>query len=266
MHTLRLFLRRLSLALATIMFLAPGVSLADITIAVVGGMSGPFEKIGQEFQQGTRGAVHAINEAGGLLGQKVKFIFRDDHCKADEARAIAAEFVQLEVNMVMGHLCSDASIAASVVYENAGLIAISPSSTNPELTERGLNFTFRVTGRDDMQGFVLAEHILRNFKTRRLAILYDDNGYSKGVTKVAQAFVTKGGMKVAMKELVPADGPWNFSEIIEKMRANKIDLVLYPGLPGPIMAFAQQIKAAKFKVRMLGSDAFTGLKFDKTNR
>ncbi|MBT3789836.1 MAG: branched-chain amino acid ABC transporter substrate-binding protein [Alphaproteobacteria bacterium] len=258
--------RNLTAGLMLSGLLLPVAAEAEITIAVVGAMAGPFEKIGKEFKQGTRGAVKEINDGGGLLGQKVKFIVRDDNCNPEEAKKIASEIVELDIAFVMGHLCSDASIAASDIYEKHNLLAMSPSSTSPELTDRGYNLAFRTTGRDDMQGFVLAEHILRNFKTKRLAVIYDDNGYSKGLTKTTGDFVKKGGMKDIYQVMAPKAEPFDFSAIIARMKKDNIQLAFYPGLPGPVLAFARQIKEAKLKVRLLGSDAFSGIKFDDSNR
>ena len=243
----------------------PTISSADITIAVVGGMAGPLEKIGTEFKQGTRGAVDAINSGGGLLGEKITILVRDDQCDPKEAKAIAEELAAKKIPFVMGHLCSDASIAASDVYEKAGIIQISPSSTNPKLTERGMKNIFRTIGRDDMQGFVIAEHILRCFKVKRLGIIVDDNNYSKGVAQVAQKFLNQAGIREVFFATAPS-APYDFSTILEQIRDTKVEVVLYPGLPGPVSELAKQIKIKKLKLRLIGSDAFSGIKFDDQNR
>ncbi len=245
--------------------LLPTMSKADITIAVVGGMEGPFEKIGIEFKQGVRGVVDAINENGGLLGQKLDIIVRDDNCDSDKAIKIAKELVMLKVSMVMGHLCSHASIAASEIYEKAGIIEISPSSTNPEYTERGYKYIFRTTGRDDIQGFVIAEHIIRSYKTKNIGIIYGDNTYSKGVAEIAKKFLNQGSVQEVFFEEAPKE-PFDFASIFALIAINNIDVLLYPGLPGAITAFAAQAKENGVKVRLIGSDAFSGIIFDDTNR
>jgi len=238
---------------------------ADITFAVVGGMSGPFEKIGKEFTEGARGAVEAINEAGGVLGQKVSYIVRDGKCDAKEAVKIAQEIVAKKIPFVMGHLCSDASIAASSIYEKAGVIQISPSSTNPTYTDRGLKYVFRTTGRDDMQGFVIAEHILRSFKTKTLGIAFEDAAYSRGVANVTKEFLNKGGMQEKFILEFPKETA-DFSKLIGQIRDNKVDVLLFPGFPGSMISFAEQAKKAGVKVRMVGGDSFSGIKFTDENK
>jgi branched-chain amino acid transport system substrate-binding protein len=243
-------------SLTAAMFFIPALAQADITVAVVGGMSGPFDKIGSWFQNGTRGAIEEINDGGGLLGQQVKFIVRDDNCEPDKAADIAKELVGLGVKLVMGHLCSDASIAASEIYDKNGIIEISPSSTSPAYTDRGLNNIFRTTGRDDMQGFVLAEHITRNFKTKRLGIIYDDNSYSRGVVEVARGFLHQAGIKEVFYEMAPGE-PFNYSSLISKIATSGVNVILYPANPAQFGKFVLQAHEKGAKFRLIGGDTFT---------
>ena len=239
-------------------FIAPGTSRADITFAVVGGMSGPFEQIGSWFKNGSQGAVDDINKAGGLLGQQVKFIVRDDECDPEKAVEIAKELVRKKVPFVMGHLCSDASIAASEIYEKNGIIEISPSSTNPKYTERGLANVFRTTGRDDMQGFVISEQILRNFTFKPLAIIHDDTEYSRGIVENAQKFLEEGEKTAVFVAQAPGK-PYDFSKIIERIRVNEIGVVLYPALPDQLAEFLVQLSKSGLKPQIIGGDTFTNV-------
>ncbi len=243
----------------------PATLHADTTFAVVGAMSGSFTKIGNEFKQGARGAVEHINGSGGVLGKRLSFIVRDDECDPAKAIEIAEEIVQKKIPFVMGHLCSDASIAASGIYEKAGTIQISPSSTNPKYTERGLKYVFRTTGRDDMQGFVIAEHIVRNFKTKRLGIVFERTDYSKGVASVTKEFLNKGGIQELFYLEAPKK-PYDFSPLFQQIKTHKVNVLLFPGLPGPVMELARQIKAAGIKIRLIGSDSFSGITITKENR
>ncbi len=253
-----------TLALLTALAMAkPGQ--ADITFAVVGGMSGPFSKIGKEFTEGARGAAEAINEAGGVLGQPVKFIVRDGKCDAKEAVKIAQEVVEKKIPFVMGHLCSDASIAASEIYEKAGIIQISPSSTNPKYTDRGFKNVFRTTGRDDMQGFVIAEHILRSFKTKKIGVAFEDDAYSRGVAEVTRKFLNQGGIQELFFEQLPK-GTTDFKRLFALISKHKVSVLLFPGFPGSIVSYAEQAKKANIKARLVGGDSFSGIKFTKENK
>ena len=256
---------RIAAFLAGALAAAPLSAAADITFAVVGAMSGPFTKIGTEFKQGARGAVESINADGGVLGQKLAYIVRDDECNAAKASKVAEEIVAMKIPFVVGHLCSEASIAASDIYEAAGVVQISPSSTNPNYTERGLKYAFRTTGRDDMQGFVIAEHILRNFKTKRLGIAYQDKEYSRGVAEVTKRFLNQGGIEELFFMKLPSE-PDDFSAVFDEIKKMNVNVLLFPGHPGAVMKLASQIKQKGVTIRVIGADAFSGITFTDENR
>ena len=242
--------------------LSPAATRAEIEFAVVGAMSGPLAPIGSWFKSAASGAIEDINASGGLLGEQVDFIVRDDECNADKARSIAEDLAALKMPFVMGHLCSDASIAASEVYEKNGMIAISPASTNPALTDRGMSNIFRTTGRDDMQGFVLAEHILRNFKTQSLAILHDPTAYSRGVVDVAKNFLNQAGKEEVLFESTP-EAPFDFSAIFDAIEEKKVQVVLYPAMPVQLAHFVKQREKRGLEFQLLGGDTFTDVVLEK---
>ena len=244
------------------LFFSPATSQAKTTFAVVGGMSGPLEQMGNWFKNGAQGAVEEINSSGGLLGDQVEFIVRDDECDPVKAKAIAEELAELKIPFVMGHLCSDASIAASGIYEKNGIIAISPASTNPALTENGMSNIFRTTGRDDMQGFVLAEHILRNYKTKTLAIVYDPSIYSRGVVDVAKKALNQAGKQEVFFEQAP-EAPFDFSKLFDKIEEKKVQVLLYPAMINQMAELAKQRKKRGLKFQLIGGDTFTNLILDK---
>ena len=241
---------------------SPAASQAKTIFAVVGGMAGPFEQIGTWFKNGAQGAVEEINSSGGLLGDQVEFIVRDDECDPVKAKAIAEELAGLKVPFVMGHLCSDASIPASGIYEKNGIIAISPASTNPALTDNGMSNIFRTTGRDDMQGFVLAEHILRNFKTKTLAIVYGPSIYSRGVVDVAKRVLNQAGKDEVLFEEAPK-APFDFSVLFDKIEEKKVQVVLCPAINDLIAELVRQRKKRGLKFQLLGGDTFTNIILDK---
>jgi branched-chain amino acid transport system substrate-binding protein len=122
---------------------------AAILIGVAGPMTGKDAWFGEQLQRGAQLAVADINAGGGVLGQQVRLISADDFCDPEQAVAAAQKLVSEGVIFVVGHFCSHASIPASKVYEAAGVLMISPSSSNPLLTELGRANVFRVTHRDD---------------------------------------------------------------------------------------------------------------------
>src|SRR5262245_54355474 len=116
---------------------------AEVLIGVGGPMTGKDSWFGERMQRGAELAVTDINGKGGVLGQQIHVLVADDFCDPEQAVAAAKKLVDDGVAMVVGHHCSGASIPASEVYEAAGVVQISPSSTNPLLTEQGRANVFR---------------------------------------------------------------------------------------------------------------------------
>ena len=133
------------------------------------------------MQRGAELAVADINAAGGVLGEQVQLIAADDFCDPSQAVAAAQKLVSEGVVLVVGHYCSGASIPASEIYEAAGILQISPASTNPMLTERGRANVFRVIGRDDAFGLTAGDYLADHWADKKIAILHDDTVFGKGL-------------------------------------------------------------------------------------
>ena len=163
-------LLRITLA-AAVLGTAP--ARADILVGVAAPLTGPYEWGGEEAEHGVELTAAELNAAGGLLGQRVALSLADDYCDPEQAVAAARKLVADKVVAVIGHQCSGAAIPASEVYEAARIPFVTGSATNPLLTDRGLRFTFRATFRDDTQGVLAAEHMVRDLGARRIAVVHD---------------------------------------------------------------------------------------------
>ena len=140
---------------------------AEIMIGAGGPITGQLAWIGEQMQRGAEMAVVDINAAGGVLGQQVLLITADDFCDPKQAVAAAQKLVSDGVVFVVGHMCSESSIPASKLYEAAGILQISPASTNPMLTEQGYANVFRVIGRDDAQGIVAGNYLADHWNDKK---------------------------------------------------------------------------------------------------
>ncbi len=122
-------------------------------IGVAGPFTGPNATYGDQYWHGATQAAEDINAAGGINGEKIKLVQGDDACEPKQAVAVANRLVdQDKVKAVVGHFCSSSTMPASEVYSDAGILSITPGSTNPLITERGMSDMFRMCGRDDQQG------------------------------------------------------------------------------------------------------------------
>src|SRR5438477_6171030 len=184
-------------------FLAFGAGLAlsgaamaqDISVAVVGPMTGSEASFGQQFKNGAELAVAEINAAGGLLGKKLKLEIGDDACDPKQAVSVAEKMAGMKIPFVAGHFCSSTSIPASETYAEGNVLEITPGSTNPQFTERGLWNTFRVCGRDDQQGMVAGEYLAKTLANKNIAILNDKTTYGKGLDDETKKAMNKAGVQ-----------------------------------------------------------------------
>ncbi len=141
-----------------------GAAQGQIMIGVAGPVTGPNAAFGAQLKNGVEQAVEDINAAGGVNGQKLQIVVGDDVSDPKQGVSVANKFVSEGVKMVVGHFNSGVSIPASEVYQEAGIVQITPASTNPRFTERNMWNTFRTCGRDDQQGAVAGAYLASKFK------------------------------------------------------------------------------------------------------
>ncbi len=221
-------LRLTGLAAGLSLALAGAASAQDITIGVAGPLTGQYASFGQQFKNGATMAIADINAAGGVLGKKLKMDIQDDACDPKQARSVAEKLVGANVPVVIGHFCSGSSIPASDVYADAGVIEITPASTNPKFTERGMWNLFRVCGRDDQQGQVAGEYIATHYKGKNIAIVHDKQTYSQGLADEIKKTLNKAGVKIKMMEAYGKDDK-DFNALVSRMKADSIDVVYVGG-------------------------------------
>src|SRR6188768_3574617 len=173
-------LTTLGLALAAAIAFA-GTAQAQIKMGVAGPITGPNAAFGAQLKNGTEQAVEDINAAGGIMGQKIVVSTGDDVSDPKQGVSVANKFAGDGIKFVVGHFNSGVTIPASEVYQENGMLMVSPSATNPQVTERGMWDVFRTCGRDDQQGQVAGAYILKHFKGKKIAIVHDKTTYGKGL-------------------------------------------------------------------------------------
>jgi branched-chain amino acid transport system substrate-binding protein len=200
---------------------------AEVLIGVAGPMTGANAWPGEQMQRGAELAVADINAAGGVLGEEVRLLTADDFCDPDQAVAAARKLVSEGVIFVAGHYCSGASIPASKIYEDAGVLMISPASSNPTLTEQGRANVFRVIIRDDADGIMDGNYLADHWSGEQIAILHDDSVFGKGLADATRDQLHKRGVTEAIyKAFEPGKSDYS-TEIGELQSANIA--VLYVG-------------------------------------
>src|ERR1700747_209067 len=148
-----------------------GAASAQVKIGVAGPITGPNAAFGAQLTHGVEQAAEDINKAGGILGQQITVEQGDDVSDPKQGVSVANKFVGDGVKFVVGHFNSGVTIPASDVYSENGILFITPSATNPKVTERKLWDAFRTCGRDDQQGMVWAALVRDYLKGKKIAVV-----------------------------------------------------------------------------------------------
>src|ERR1700722_7937419 len=177
-----------------------GSAAAQIKMGMGGPITGPSATEGAQIKNGTDQAVKDVNEAGGILGQKITLIFGDDVSDPKQGVSVANKFAGDGVKFVIGHYNSGVTMPASEVYQENGILEITPSATHPKITERGMWNIFRTCGRDDQQGKVAGNYILAHFKDKKIAFVNDKTTYGKGLADETLKTIKAGAMNAVLNE------------------------------------------------------------------
>lgn len=235
-----------------------------IRIGVAGSHSGDLASYGLPTVKAAELVVKDINAKGGVLGRKVELLVEDDACKPEMAANIAAKLVSSKVDAVIGHICSGATKAAIGIYKDAGIIAISPSATHPELTQSGQypNF-FRTIAPDDAQARLQVDFAINSLKARRIAVLHDKGDYGKGLAEYARKFIeSSNAAQVVLFEGV-TPGAVDYSAVVQKIKGSDADAVIYGGYHPEASSIVMQMRKKNMKTWFISDDGVKDITFIK---
>ncbi len=250
-----------SLIGATISFLCGiAAAQAEIKVGIAGPLSGSALPSGEQQEIGALKAFDHLNEAGGLLGEEIVVTSVDDACEPEQAKAVARQLVSEGVIFVVGHVCSSASLAASKIYEEAGIIMISPASTNPKVTDEGGRNVFRVMGRDDQQGTIAGDYLADEYANSKIAILHDGQIYGQGLAEFAKHQLNKRGVTEVIFDSYTADQT-DYKSIVDKLVDAKIEVLYVGGYQGDIGIIIRQAKKIIPSLKLISGDSLVSEDF-----
>lgn len=230
---------------------------ADITVGIVGPLTGGSGFVGEQMQIGAIRAIEDINAAGGVLGQQMTAMLVDDACDPAQAEAAARQLVSAGVVFVNGHACSGASMAASSIYDAAGIIMMSPASTNPRVTDDSNGNVFRVIGRDDIQALVAASLIGAEFSDRNLAVVHGTDQYAAGLASGLIEELALLGISPDLVEPIQ-DEAATYVDLVERLVAAEIQvLYMVHNFPRDMGLIARQARESLPNLQLISSDALT---------
>jgi branched-chain amino acid transport system substrate-binding protein len=238
-----------------------GSAIADIKIGVAGPITGPNASFGAQLTQGVGQAAEDFNKTGGILGQKIEVEQGDDVSDPKQGVSVANKFVGDGVKLVVGHFNSGVTIPASEVYADNGVLFITPSATNPKVTDRKLWDAFRTCGRDDQQGKLWADLALSpKFKDAKIAIVHDKTPYGQGLADAAKGFMNAGGKKEVLYEGINV-GEKDYSAVVSKIKASGADYLMWGGLQTEGGLLVRQMRDQGMKTVMISGDGITEAEF-----
>jgi branched-chain amino acid transport system substrate-binding protein len=249
-------IRHVLIAVASLALAAPAA--AEIVVAVNGPMTGSYAIFGDQMKKGGEFIVKELNAKGGVLGQQIRLTIGDDACDPKQAVAVANKAATEKVVVVIGHYCSGSSIPASDVYQENGILQISPASTNPKFTDdaaqKGWKNVFRTCGRDDFQGVIAGAYIAEKYKGKKIAILHDKSPYGKGLADATKAQINKLGVREALYEGYNP-GEKDYTAIISRLKSLGADLVYIGGYHTEVGLMLRQARDAGFNAQFMSGDA-----------
>jgi branched-chain amino acid transport system substrate-binding protein len=251
----------LAIGLAATLLTACNRTPSDaIVVGEYASLTGNEATFGTSSHEGTLLAVEQINAGGGVLGKKIKLITEDDQSKAGEAATVVNKLIARDGAVaILGEVASSRSLEAAPICQQNKIPMISPSSTNPKVTETG-DYIFRVCFIDPFQGTVMANFASKTLNAKKVAVFTDvKSDYSKGLAKFfKEAFTKNGGEIVA--ELDYNGGDKDFKGQLTAIKAAGPDAVFVPGYYTDVALICIQGKQLGITVPLFGGDGWESSK------
>jgi branched-chain amino acid transport system substrate-binding protein len=239
------------------MLLCSGTAMAKtLKIGSLSPLTGPYAADGNDIANGARAAIAVIEAQGGIPGfDKIQLFAEDTACDPRQAVAAANKLVNTGVVGVVGAYCSSATIPASEVLAEEDIIMITPASTNPQVTERGLPYMYRMCGRDDDQGPAAVKFMSDHLKAKSVFIVDDKTTYSQGLATEVATHAAKNNIKVLAHDHVN-QGDRDFSAVLTKVKQANPD-VFYVSLQNSSSGALMLVQAKRMgiKAAIMGQDA-----------
>jgi branched-chain amino acid transport system substrate-binding protein len=256
----KLIMLLLALALTAGLALALGCGgeeePAALKIASISPLTGPYAADGNDIANGVRAAISVIEQEGGIQGfDSIELHPQDSACDPKQAVAAANKVINIGVEGVVGAYCSSSTIPASETLMEADIPMLTPASTNEKVTERGLDYMYRICGRDDDQSVVAVKFMTDYLDAKSVFIVDDKTTYSQGLADNVHKLADEKGIEVIAHDHVN-QGDKDFSAVLTKIKAAQPDafyMSLQNSSTGALMLI--QAQRAGIEADILAQDA-----------
>lgn len=236
-------------------FVGTSQASEPIRLGVAGAHSGDLASYGLPSLNAARLVVKEVNAKGGVLGRPVEILAEDDVCKPEIATNTATKLISEKADIVIGHICSGATKAVLGIYNDARVIVISPSATNPELTQSGKypNF-FRTIASDAAQARQEVDFAIATLKLKKIAVIHDKGDYGKGLAEFAKDFIEKSAdAELVLYEGV-TPGAVDYSAVVQKIKRSRADGVIWGGYHPEASKIVSQMRKKGMKTIFISDD------------
>ena len=233
---------------------APSLAADTIRIAFGGPVTGPITQYGDMVKEGIYTAADVYNAAGGVNGKKIEVVEVDDACEPKQAPVAANRVIKDGIRFVVGHTCTGATVAAAPIYNNEGVVMVTPSATGPVLTDgKNYEFIFRTIGRDDQQGPAAVKFIVEKVQPKKVAVLHDKQSYGQGIAESVRDGLKAANLEPVIFEGINA-GESDYSAVITKLKAAGVDFVYFGGYHPELGLLLRQGAEQGLKARFMSDE------------
>ncbi len=228
----------------------------NIKVGEVASLTGKEAAFGQSSHKGTLLAIEELNAAGGALGRQFELLTEDNQSKAGESATAAKKLISRDkVAALLGEVASSRSREMAPIAQNMKIPMISPSSTNPTVTEIG-NYIFRVCFIDPFQGTVLAKFALGTLHAKRVAVLTSvSSAYSVGLAKYFKETFAANGGTIAIEQKF-SEGDKDFRAQLTAIKAASVDAIFVPGYYTEAALITKQARELDLSIPLFGGDGW----------
>jgi branched-chain amino acid transport system substrate-binding protein len=253
-----------SLFISTSIFCTRAACAQDIRIAVAGSMTGFLAEAGDEVKRGAELAAIDINAAGGVNGRRIVLSIEDDACDPKQAVSVANHIVGEQIALVDGHSCSGASIPASEVYAEYGVLMMTPASVNSKLTDNAFAKDWPTImgfyARDDNQGKMLGDWMADRYRNKKIAFVHDKSTYGKSLADQVNANLNAAGVQEILYVGINP-GEKDYSAIVGKLKAIGAEVLYYGVYPTEGGLILRQAADQGAKFQMVTTSSFVTPEF-----
>ena len=244
--------------IATLCFAIPAGSAnaaETIKLGVPGAHSGDLAGYGLPALNAAKLVVTKINAEGGINGKMVELLPADDQCKPELGTHAATKLISDGAEIIMGHTCSGATKAALGMYNDKNILVISPSATDPTLTQSGqYPLFFRTTPSDDAQARLGADFALQALGAKKVALLHDKGDYGKGYALFVQQFIKEAGTAEVVFFDGITTGAADYSAVVQKIGKSGADTIIFGGYYPEASKIVTLLNARKMKINFVSED------------